>query len=1045
MSVSITDIRLIEELSKAGPFIGPRGGKWADAKHTIPYKEGGEPSSKDTVKVTDEVLTAHSGQVDALLTAKRGGRQAGRLHYSVSSGVPHIQKIEVGEKRAGVGSKLVAELASKYGYANIEWGMMTESGNALRSALDRKYGFDREAATPKKIDGQAFGQKYGKVLDHNHISNKTQEVYVEMDSKKKADALASEVKRLGGEVDMQSHDGTFWADVRLPTTTKKSISLEDIEGLELLSKAGPFIGPRGGKWADAKHTIPYKEGGKGGPDPSKHAAYKQEYDALTSMIVSLDGMEGFLSSVARKKQLSAAGKKQLGDGLTSAITRLIGAQHFLASPTRKAKVDAAMSKKASDQMEGAISSMQSLRRTGGDIKPVMNQIQSIRGTLSKLRSKVGGFVSETKKSISLEGLELLTKAGPFIGPRGGKWADAKHTIPYSEGDKKKPASGGKVSHGITAAKLDAAPVGSEVHMGNAKNPSRFGYVKRTGGWHQKNMKTGDVHPTPGTHPKAWISAYSKMKIVQGASEPKPQKKAEWSSAPKLNTAFAAKVAKKVDSSWMAQASLDDIRNTITSTHMSGMSMSDRIENGPKAKAWKQSLGKDELVSFFRKVEDRKNKGRLTQTRRTDESFGKSISIEDIEDLELLAKAGPFIGPKGGKWADAKHTIAWKDKGSQKQSGLATSSKGTIAIAAALKKVGFTIDKNNVQKKGNKIVKMPLRDGKGGVLALGATPVGRIAMVGDKASVATAQMRLASVGINTKPHESKAVEESGMGGLQISPGKDGTFNWNEAAFQSPEKKAPKVIPQVPAMEGMSPLGLGTQTPMSIPEDSTGGIVADPQPSPQELAAAFTLDGAESTYDSAPKFEEHPDAPKDKSVQTFATYAEAADLTPAKVKKTGPDAILKYVQGMTAINAHRTEAKSDAPVRYMAATVGPNSRVFIGAAGGTDDAVQLSGPGQTQTVPRSEVKPGDVYFITGVTPGRHEMHVVVGAPHKTKIGSSDWHSNPAAKIASTYAFQGNRVIEYRSKAGNIAASENRFSKFSKSVSIDEVEALELLVKG
>ncbi|MBT8428397.1 MAG: hypothetical protein KJN79_00650 [Gammaproteobacteria bacterium] len=28
--------------SGAGPFIGPRGGKWADAKHTIPWKEGGE-------------------------------------------------------------------------------------------------------------------------------------------------------------------------------------------------------------------------------------------------------------------------------------------------------------------------------------------------------------------------------------------------------------------------------------------------------------------------------------------------------------------------------------------------------------------------------------------------------------------------------------------------------------------------------------------------------------------------------------------------------------------------------------------------------------------------------------------------------------------------------------------------------------------------------------------------------------------------------------------------------------------------------------------
>ncbi len=30
----------VEDFWKAGPFMGPRGGKWADAKHTIPWKEG---------------------------------------------------------------------------------------------------------------------------------------------------------------------------------------------------------------------------------------------------------------------------------------------------------------------------------------------------------------------------------------------------------------------------------------------------------------------------------------------------------------------------------------------------------------------------------------------------------------------------------------------------------------------------------------------------------------------------------------------------------------------------------------------------------------------------------------------------------------------------------------------------------------------------------------------------------------------------------------------------------------------------------------------
>lgn len=37
---------------------------------------------------------------------------------------------------------------------------------------------------------------------------------------------------------------------------------------------------------------------------------------------------------------------------------------------------------------------------------------------------------------------------------------------------------------------------------------------------------------------------------------------------------------------------------------------------------------------------------------------------------LLQKAGPFIGPRGGKWADPKHTIPWdaKKQGAQKRQG-----------------------------------------------------------------------------------------------------------------------------------------------------------------------------------------------------------------------------------------------------------------------------------------------------------------------------------------------------------------------------------------
>jgi hypothetical protein len=45
---------------------------------------------------------------------------------------------------------------------------------------------------------------------------------------------------------------------------KRSLDAIDALALVKLVKAGPYIGPRGGKWADPKHTIPWKEERRGG-------------------------------------------------------------------------------------------------------------------------------------------------------------------------------------------------------------------------------------------------------------------------------------------------------------------------------------------------------------------------------------------------------------------------------------------------------------------------------------------------------------------------------------------------------------------------------------------------------------------------------------------------------------------------------------------------------------------------------------------------------------------------------------------------------------
>jgi len=64
----------------------------------------------------------------------------------------------------------------------------------------------------------------------------------------------------------------------------------------------------------------------------------------------------------------------------------------------------------------------------------------------------------------------------------------------------------------------------------------------------------------------------------------------------------------------------------------------------------------------------------------EELLARAMKGETKKSMEpvLMVKGGPYIGPKGGKWADPKHTIAWKEGGSK--------SRSKEAISADIKRV-----------------------------------------------------------------------------------------------------------------------------------------------------------------------------------------------------------------------------------------------------------------------------------------------------------------------------------------------------------------------
>mgnify|MGYP000650276504 CR=1 FL=1 len=89
------------------------------------------------IEITESTDAGPGGQINGTLRASVGGTDGGRLDYTVYDGIPQISMIEVPDamRRQGIGSDLVRELQRRYPDTEVQWGMMTDAGAALRRAL----------------------------------------------------------------------------------------------------------------------------------------------------------------------------------------------------------------------------------------------------------------------------------------------------------------------------------------------------------------------------------------------------------------------------------------------------------------------------------------------------------------------------------------------------------------------------------------------------------------------------------------------------------------------------------------------------------------------------------------------------------------------------------------------------------------------------------------------------------------------------------------------------------------------------------------------
>lgn len=129
-------------------------------------------AARPAVTFLDEVTDAYCGQTNHVLSALVDKDRVGALQYTVFRGVPSISMIDVPAscRRQGFGQALVKELQRQFPETEIEWGMLTQEGDALRRSLtfipvptEYASSFDALAATRETLKLLSEKQRAGTI------------------------------------------------------------------------------------------------------------------------------------------------------------------------------------------------------------------------------------------------------------------------------------------------------------------------------------------------------------------------------------------------------------------------------------------------------------------------------------------------------------------------------------------------------------------------------------------------------------------------------------------------------------------------------------------------------------------------------------------------------------------------------------------------------------------------------------------------------------------------------------------------------------------
>jgi len=331
-------IALYKAGAKGGPFIGPRGGKWADAAHTIHWEPGkpkaapkaarlpDEPDEYDfgfwplikrgmTIKQAEAVIKQSA--TEHLLATDESGRQLVRVHGTVDQCLLSPHDIALLKSTPGVVLTHNHPSSNPLSEEDILLCMLLGLQEIRAVATDGTvYSMSRPPhadirpldSTRTSVGGQTITQERwlrnriaGLRTEASWLANRQMDEWMKARgwAGPSADDPLSHAPYLDAKVFDEFYrqnsfahskkfvetQGWVYKRIRPPSEHRGNAAKRDTVGSERrgsakvrargeaaqavaesvavpgLSKAqrGPFIGPRGGKWADPQHTIHYED------------------------------------------------------------------------------------------------------------------------------------------------------------------------------------------------------------------------------------------------------------------------------------------------------------------------------------------------------------------------------------------------------------------------------------------------------------------------------------------------------------------------------------------------------------------------------------------------------------------------------------------------------------------------------------------------------------------------------------------------------------------------------------------------------------------